>query len=449
MLRVRSCSGRGCPAAAGARAREDTSGRDTSRPSALRCDLDVRLPSGATTACSGARPVLWTRTTARRGRCRWPARPGLCYRRRTGQRKLTWSSRRARTRDRPRAVNVRCAACTPFDTVAGCAHVSRCQVFSLRCCRRPPPSMPEAPAAPSPAPSPQVVDNEYVRVAHSLEAVGHESRPHGHERARSRSSWMPASRRFVTLQPEERRDTERVTPGYVIYDGPAVQHVSLSTSTTDLRIIQVGFKKPASTAAGQRADDPVAVAPSQFSVLVDSPQVRVLRWRLRPGEQHAGVSCRRAHGARAADGRSARRHAGRWRRPPPDGRASRCVVDVEQVHAACGLREEAVRGHRRRGQSPVGAFRTARGPAPSCTPARAPVRLHGHVPGGAADAAALGADVGEHLRDGGGIRGLRQVRVEAGLRGAGACSVPAPEARDARDDTRWPSAGLMPGGDVS
>lgn len=144
----------------------------------------------------------------------------------------------------------------------------------------------QAPAAPTPASTPQIVENDYVRVAHSLEAVGHKSRPHGHERAKISIFLDAGEQTILTLQPEERRDARRVTPGHVIYDGPAVQHVSLNTSTTDLHIIQVEFKKPADgTASVHRADDPVAVAPSQFSVLVDNPQVRVLRWRLRPGEE--------------------------------------------------------------------------------------------------------------------------------------------------------------------
>lgn len=148
-------------------------------------------------------------------------------------------------------------------------------------------------AVPARAQSAAPLENAYVRVAHSLEDVGHKSGPHGHRFAKI-SIFLTAGEQTLVTTADNSRNVRRVKPGDVIYDGPVEQHVSLNTSTTPLRIIQVEFRKPADgRGPGVAADDPVSVAPKQFSVIADNPQVRVLRLTLAPGAETPRYTQRR------------------------------------------------------------------------------------------------------------------------------------------------------------
>lgn len=146
-----------------------------------------------------------------------------------------------------------------------------------------PASAQSAPAkAPAPTKAPPL-ENAYVRVANSLEDVGHKSAPHGHEFAKISIFLTPGEQTIVTVA-DNSRDVRTVKPGDVIFDGPAIQHISINSSTTPLYIIQVEFRKKADgTRLVADAADPLTAAPGHFSLLADNPQVRVLRLRIPPG----------------------------------------------------------------------------------------------------------------------------------------------------------------------
>jgi len=141
-------------------------------------------------------------------------------------------------------------------------------------------------AAPAKVPAPTkapALENAYVRVANSLEDVGHKSPPHGHEFAKISIFLTPGVQTLVTVA-DNSQDVRKVKPGDVIYDGPAIQHISINASNTPLYIIQVEFRKKADgTVLTPDKADPLVAAPTFFSVIADNPQVRVLRLRIPPG----------------------------------------------------------------------------------------------------------------------------------------------------------------------
>lgn len=133
------------------------------------------------------------------------------------------------------------------------------------------------------------IDNDFVRVARAVEEVGHRSRAHGHPNSKV-SVFLDAGEQTLVTTADGGRNVRVVKPGDAIFDLPVVEHVSLNTAKTRLRVVQVDIKKKAGeelVAVAFDPRDPVKADPAHFSVVAENGQVRVLRLRLPAGARTA------------------------------------------------------------------------------------------------------------------------------------------------------------------
>ncbi|MFN3324543.1 MAG: hypothetical protein ACK5AZ_13680 [Bryobacteraceae bacterium] len=79
----------------------------------------------------------------------------------------------------------------------------------------------------------------------------------------------------------------RFKAGEVLWSPAAGLHTSQNISAGSFRVVEVELKRPPSPAPRTKPSrlDPVRAAPRNFKVELENDQVRVLRLRLKPGEQ--------------------------------------------------------------------------------------------------------------------------------------------------------------------
>lgn len=127
-----------------------------------------------------------------------------------------------------------------------------------------------------------VIDNEFVKVLDVTESGNRKGRPHQH----------PMNRVMVYLtegkqQIEYADGTKKLLEfkaGTPLWSPAGGIHTSQNLGSP-FRVIEVELKNTPGTPAEPRKLDPVAVAPSNYSVVEDRPQARIIRARIGPRQR--------------------------------------------------------------------------------------------------------------------------------------------------------------------
>lgn len=129
------------------------------------------------------------------------------------------------------------------------------------------------------------LDNEYVRVTRGTEQPGRKGPAHDHENNRIRIFLDAGQSQFTSH--DGKVTNLKFKAGDVSFDPAVKQHTSENTGKEVFHQIEVELKKPGSGRVTYPANDPLKVEPGIYTVLIDNPQVRVLRAHYAPGAKAA------------------------------------------------------------------------------------------------------------------------------------------------------------------
>ncbi len=124
------------------------------------------------------------------------------------------------------------------------------------------------------------VDNEWIRVVRTQSAPGYQSKPHRHEVNRVMIH-LDAGQMRLAYTGGAVKDLNWEA-GQVRWDPAGGEHTSRNTGPSPFRIVEVELKKPGGGAVRWPPQDPIQVDPKHYTVLLDNPQVRVVRARYGP-----------------------------------------------------------------------------------------------------------------------------------------------------------------------
>lgn len=126
------------------------------------------------------------------------------------------------------------------------------------------------------------IENDQVRVLVVTDEPHHKSAMHEHKMNRVMIYLDPGSQ---TITHEGgRADHLKYTAGEVKWSPAGGRHTSENTGATPFRIVEIELKN-AGRPVQFPARDPVKVAPKNYKVVLDNPQVRVLRVNIGPNEK--------------------------------------------------------------------------------------------------------------------------------------------------------------------